>query len=59
MTIERVQRAIDCGAGAQGSVSLREPVLRYDANPILTSHHVNDVRREPALQVVTTPVPLS
>jgi predicted GH43/DUF377 family glycosyl hydrolase len=48
-----VQRELDCGTGAQGSVSLRDPVLRYVGNPILTSHQVNDVWRDPGLQVVT------
>lgn len=48
-----MHRDVDFGDGALGTVSLREPVLRYVGNPILTSHQVNDVRRDPALQVVT------
>jgi hypothetical protein len=34
-------------------VSLNEPVLRYQDNPILTTHQVNDVWTEPHLRVVT------
>ena len=48
-----MHRDVDFGDGALGTVSLREPVLRYVGNPILTSHQVNDVWRDPAPQVVT------
>jgi predicted GH43/DUF377 family glycosyl hydrolase len=48
-----MERQIDLGEGARGTVSLSEPVLRYTDNPILTSHQVNDAWRTPRLQVVT------
>jgi predicted GH43/DUF377 family glycosyl hydrolase len=48
-----VERKVDFGNGYAGVVSLREPVLRYPDNPILTSHQVNDVWRAPHRQVVT------
>ena len=48
-----MERQVDLGEGARGTVSLNEPVLRYTDNPILTSHQVNDAWRTPRLQVVT------
>jgi len=48
-----MERRIDLGEGARGTVSLSEPVLRYTGNPILTSHQVNDAWGQPHLQVVT------
>jgi predicted GH43/DUF377 family glycosyl hydrolase len=48
-----VERLIDLGEGARGTVSLNVPVLRYAGNPILTSHQVNEVWTAPHLQVVT------
>jgi predicted GH43/DUF377 family glycosyl hydrolase len=48
-----VQRKADFGDGHIGVVSLAEPVLRHPDNPILTAHQVNEVWREPHLQVVT------
>lgn len=48
-----MERRIDLGEGARGTVSLSEPVLRYTGNPILTSHEVNDAWTQPHLQVVT------
>ena len=48
-----MERGIDLGEGARGTVSLSEPVLRYTGNPILTSHQVNDAWGQPHLQVVT------
>jgi predicted GH43/DUF377 family glycosyl hydrolase len=48
-----MERRIDLGEGARGTVSLSEPVLRYAGNPILTSHQVNDAWGQPHLQVVT------
>ena len=48
-----MERQIDLGEGARGTVSLSEPVLRYTDNPILTSHQVNEAWRTPRLQVVT------
>ncbi len=48
-----MERTIDLGRGATGTVSLTEPVLRDPANPILTCHQVNGAWREPHLQVVT------
>jgi predicted GH43/DUF377 family glycosyl hydrolase len=48
-----MERQVDLGEGARGTVSLNEPVLRYTDNPILTSHQVNAAWRTPRLQVVT------
>src|SRR5471030_2867755 len=48
-----MERQIDLGEGARGTVSLSEPVLRYGGNPILTSHQVNHAWKVPHLQVVT------
>jgi predicted GH43/DUF377 family glycosyl hydrolase len=48
-----VERKVDFGNGYGGVVSLREPLLRYPDNPILTCHQVNEVWREPERQVVT------
>ena len=48
-----MERRIDLGEGARGTVSLSEPLLRYAGNPILTSHQVNDAWGQPHLQVVT------
>lgn len=48
-----MERGIDLGEGARGTVSLSEPLLRYAGNPILTSHQVNDAWGQPHLQVVT------
>jgi predicted GH43/DUF377 family glycosyl hydrolase len=48
-----MERTIDLGEAARGTVSLEHPVLRYAANPILTPTDVNRVWRDPALQVVT------
>ena len=47
-----MERTIDLG-GVQGAVSLTSPVLRFPANPVLTSADVNSVWRDPGLQVVT------
>jgi predicted GH43/DUF377 family glycosyl hydrolase len=47
-----VERIIDLG-GVQGAVSLTSPVLRFPANPVLTSADVNSIWRDPGLQVVT------
>src|SRR5258706_2978823 len=44
---------VEFGDGRMGAVSLNEPVLRYQDNPILTAPHVNDVWTEPHLRVVT------
>ncbi len=48
-----MERTVDLGGGTPGVVSLREPVLRCAANPILTPSQVNHAWRDPALQVVT------
>jgi len=48
-----VERNVAMGNGEDGVVSLREPVVRLAANPIVTADMVNDVWREPQLQVVT------
>jgi predicted GH43/DUF377 family glycosyl hydrolase len=48
-----VQRAVDIGDGRTYQVSLNEPAVRYERNPILTSHDVNDVWTDPGLRVVT------
>jgi predicted GH43/DUF377 family glycosyl hydrolase len=48
-----MHRMVGFGDGWMGAVSLSEPVLRYQANPILTAHHVNDVWTEPHRRVVT------
>ena len=48
-----MERKVDFGDGTGGTVSLREPVLRYPDNPILTAHHVNAVWLEPHRQVKT------
>ncbi len=48
-----MERIVEFGNGRSGVVSLNEPALRYDGNPILTAHHVNDAWTEPHLQVVT------
>ncbi len=48
-----MQRAVDAGPGARGTVSLRHPVLRYAGNPIVSAQTVNDAWRSPGLQVVT------
>ncbi len=44
---------MDYGGGRWGVVSLRDPFLRYAGNPILTAKQVNEVWREPHLQVTT------
>src|ERR1044071_2225052 len=48
-----MERKVEVAAGLHGVVSLGQPLLRYDANPILTSHQVNEVWSEPHRQVVT------
>jgi predicted GH43/DUF377 family glycosyl hydrolase len=48
-----MERIVDLGTGARGTVSLLEPVLRYAGNPILTAHAVNAAWPSPQLQVVT------
>jgi predicted GH43/DUF377 family glycosyl hydrolase len=48
-----MERQIDLGEGARGTVSLGEPLLRYTGNPILTSHQVNGEWKVPHLRVVT------
>ncbi len=48
-----VRRSIPLGDGADGTVDLLHPVLRYAHNPILTSADINAVWTDPALQVVT------
>lgn len=48
-----MERRVDLGPGARGTVSLRDPVLRYGGNPILTADTVNRVWTSPGLQVVT------
>src|SRR2546421_11065740 len=48
-----MHRMVGFGDGRMGAVSLSEPVLRYQDNPILTAHHVNDVWTEPHRRVVT------
>ncbi len=50
MTMDRI---VDMGSGEEGLVSLNQPVVRSAANPVLTARDVNDVWREPQLQVVT------
>jgi predicted GH43/DUF377 family glycosyl hydrolase len=47
------ERLIDFGPGAQGTASLKHPVLRYQNNPVITPDEVNRVWRDPGLQVVT------
>lgn len=49
----KVKRTVDLGDGTSASVSLHEPVRRHPGNPILTPRDVNEVWREPHLQVVT------
>jgi len=44
---------VQVGGGDEGIVSLSRPVLRLAANPVLTASDVNEVWREPQLQVVT------
>lgn len=48
-----MERTVDLGPGARGTVSLNEPVLRYAHNPILTSHQVNAAWPDPVLRVIT------
>ena len=48
-----MERTVDMGSGELGLVSLSKPVLRFATNPVLTARDVNDVWREPQLQVVT------
>jgi predicted GH43/DUF377 family glycosyl hydrolase len=48
-----VERIVEFGNGRMRAVSLNEPVLRYQNNPILTARHVNEVWTEPHLRVVT------
>lgn len=48
-----MDRTVEFGDGFGGVVSPSEPLLRYPGNPILTSHQVNAVWREPHRQVVT------
>lgn len=48
-----MQRQIVVDGVPLGTVSLQNPVLRYDANPILTADDVNRVWTEPGIQVVT------
>jgi predicted GH43/DUF377 family glycosyl hydrolase len=47
-----VKREVHIG-GTRGTVSLHEPVLRYDDNPILGTREVNAVWTQPHRQVVT------
>jgi len=48
-----MHRVVGFGDGRLGAVSLSEPVLRYQDNPILTAQHVNQVWTEPHRRVVT------
>ena len=48
-----MHRTIEVTPGVRGTVSLREPVLRYAGNPVLTAAQVNEVWRDPGQQVVT------
>lgn len=48
-----MERVVTVAGGLRGTVSLADPVLRYADNPILTAHEINEVWREPHLQVVT------
>jgi predicted GH43/DUF377 family glycosyl hydrolase len=48
-----MERRVHFGDGSIRIVSLNEPVLRYEGNPILTAHQVNAVWTEPHLRVVT------
>jgi predicted GH43/DUF377 family glycosyl hydrolase len=47
-----VQRVVQLG-GAEATVTLAEPVVRYPDNPILTARQVNQVWTEPHRRVVT------
>jgi predicted GH43/DUF377 family glycosyl hydrolase len=47
-----MQRSIDVGSMTR-TVSLNEPVVRYDGNPILSASQVNAVWTEPHRRVVT------
>ncbi len=48
-----MERKVDFEDGSAGIVSLNEPVLRFQNNPILTAHQVNAVWTEPHLRVMT------
>ena len=48
-----MERTVDLGLGARGVVSVRQPLLRFAGNPVLTAQAVNQVWTSPGLQVVT------
>jgi predicted GH43/DUF377 family glycosyl hydrolase len=48
-----VERTVQVGPEDTGVVSLDQPVVRFAANPVLTASQVNEVWRQPHLQVVT------
>ena len=48
-----MEREVDFGDGRTRAVSLYEPALRYEGNPILTARHVNDAWTEPHRRVMT------
>ena len=48
-----MERRIEIGDGTMVTASLHVPVVRYEANPVLTARDVNGVWTDPGLQVVT------
>jgi predicted GH43/DUF377 family glycosyl hydrolase len=52
-TPDDMERSVTLAGVTFGHVSLRKPVLRFSGNPIVTPAEVNNVWREPHLQVVT------
>ncbi len=48
-----MERTVDVGHGRTATVSVAEPAVRHDANPILCAADVNAVWRDPGMQVVT------
>jgi predicted GH43/DUF377 family glycosyl hydrolase len=48
-----MERVVEFGDGQRHVVSLNEPVVRHERNPILTVRHVNEAWTEPQRRVVT------
>ncbi len=48
-----IRRSVEFGIGQPAEVDLNTPVVRFSGNPILTAREVNQVWRNPAIQVKT------
>ena len=51
--VDLVKREININCPNKGHVDLNHPVFRYPGNPVLTSHDVNKIWKNPAIQVKT------